>query len=149
MCVCAVNAAGAAYAGGVPPTLLSWCPVRRTLALAGRAGRVRLWDASTELLLADIDTGMCAPCSVCQRLRSGYRCKMYRCMSAPTECEAAATSLWRGAEGALLVLGFADGAVRAWDERSPRAPLWTLQQHAAPVLRAAHRPDLYTMVTGW
>ncbi|KAJ8727816.1 hypothetical protein PYW08_016201 [Mythimna loreyi] len=121
-------AGGAApYAPTPPPTLLRWCAARRTLALAGRANKVRLWDASTELLLTDIDT----------------------------ECEAAATSLWRGAEGAegsegaaLLVCGFGDGSVRAWDERSPRAAISRLHHHQAPVLAAAHRPDLYTMLTG-
>ncbi|KAJ8730454.1 hypothetical protein PYW07_017492 [Mythimna separata] len=118
-------AGGAApYAPTPPPTLLRWCAARRTLALAGRASRVRLWDASTELLLTDIDT----------------------------ECEAAATSLWRGAEGTegaeLLVCGFGDGSVRAWDERSPRAAISRLHHHQAPVLAAAHRPDLYTMLTG-
>lgn len=63
------------------------------------------------------------------------------------ETEAAATALWRGP---LLACGFADGAVRAWDERAPAAPVLSLQDHCAPVLCAAHRTHQpYTLLTGW
>ncbi|XP_075973067.1 regulatory associated protein of MTOR complex 1 [Anticarsia gemmatalis] len=116
------------YSPQPPPTLLRWCAARRTLALAGRAPTVRLWDADSELLLTDINT----------------------------ECEAAATSLWRGsghdgsggAAAQQLVCGFGDGTVRAWDERAPPSPLYRLHDHHAPVLAAVHRADIYTMVTG-
>ncbi|CAB3223509.1 unnamed protein product [Arctia plantaginis] len=120
--------AGGGYSPQPPPTLVRWCARRRTLALAGRAPLVRLWDAHTELLLADIDT----------------------------ECEAAATSLWRGGghDGSgggvaqQLVCGFSDGSVRAWDERDSPRTVFRLHDHHAPVLAAVHRPDLYTMITG-
>lgn len=117
---------GGGYSPQPPPTLVRWSAPRRSLALAGRAARLRLWDAHAELLQADIDT----------------------------ECEAAATSLWRGGaeagadDGRQLVCGFGDGSVRAWDERAAAAPRLRLQQHHAPVLAAALRPDIYTMVTG-
>ncbi|XP_047024257.1 regulatory-associated protein of mTOR [Helicoverpa zea] len=111
---------GGAYAGPPPPTLLRWSGARRSLALAGRCSRVRLWDAAAELLLADIDT----------------------------ESEAAATALWRGAAPEpLLLAGFGDGAVRAWDERAPR-PTHRLAPHAAPVLAAHWRPDAHALLTG-
>lgn len=45
------------YSPQPAPTLLRWCGRRRSLALAGRAPVVRLWDAHSELLLADIPTG--------------------------------------------------------------------------------------------
>ncbi|KAI8435472.1 hypothetical protein MSG28_003775 [Choristoneura fumiferana] len=49
--------AGAGGYSAPPPTLLRWCARRRHLALAGLAGSVRVWDAHTELLHADIPTG--------------------------------------------------------------------------------------------
>ncbi|XP_064071828.1 regulatory-associated protein of mTOR isoform X2 [Vanessa tameamea] len=107
--------------GSAPPsgTLLCWSASRRSLALAGQAATVRLWDAHAELLQADI----------------------------PTECEAAATSLWRGGRAARVLAGFGDGSVRAWDERAPRATT-ALRAHAAPVLCAAPRDDAHALVTG-
>ncbi|KAL0892629.1 hypothetical protein ABMA27_014356 [Loxostege sticticalis] len=121
-------APGAAYGATPPSTLLRWCARRRTLALAGPAPSVRLWDAHAELLHADIDT----------------------------QCEAGVTSLWRGSDGSggggggashELVCGFGDGSVRAWDERAPAAPAYSLHHHAAPVLAAAARHDRNTLVT--
>lgn len=108
---------GAAYPAP-PGTLLRWCGARRSLALAGRSARLRLWDAEAELLQADI----------------------------PTESDAAATALWRADD--LLLAGFGDGSVRAWDGRGARAPAWRLAPHAAPVLAAAHRADRALLVTG-
>ncbi|XP_045771418.1 regulatory-associated protein of mTOR isoform X1 [Maniola jurtina] len=110
-----------AGASNPPPTgtLVRWSARRRSLALAGQSASVRLWDAHAELLHAEIPTG----------------------------CEAAATSLWRGGRSARLVCGFGDGSVRAWDERTCR-PITTLHHHSAPVLCAAPRDDLYTLVTG-
>lgn len=124
----ASSGAGSGYSPTPPSTLVRWCAWRRTLALAGRAPLLRLWDANTELLLADINT----------------------------ECDAAATCLWRGSGrdgdsngvAQQLVCGFSDGSVRAWDERAPPRPLYGLQHHHAPVLAAAHRTDIYTMITG-
>ncbi|GBP30764.1 Regulatory-associated protein of mTOR [Eumeta japonica] len=118
----------AGYSPPLPSTLLSWCGMRRTLALAGPAPVVRIWDANTELKSHDIDTG----------------------------CEAAATSLWRGGSCPVeaggpepeLVVGFGDGSVCAWDERVPTAPLYRLHDHHTAVLCTRTRPDLYTMVTG-
>lgn len=110
-------AVGAAYPAP-PGTLLRWCGARRSLALAGRSARLRLWDAEAELLQADI----------------------------PTESDAAATALWRADD--LLLAGFGDGSVRAWDGRGARAPAWRLAPHAAPVLAAAHRADRALLVTG-
>ncbi|XP_072932335.1 regulatory-associated protein of mTOR isoform X2 [Epargyreus clarus] len=116
---------GDTYSAPPAGTLVRWSAARRSLALAGAAPALRLWDAAAELLHADIST----------------------------ECEAAATSLWReerarssGGACALLA-GFADGSVRAWDERA-RGPLYTLQHHAAPVLCAALRTDAHAMITG-
>lgn len=119
------NLGGSAYSGGQPPVaLVRWCAWRRSLALAGLAPTIRVWDAHAELLHLDVNT----------------------------ECDVAATSLWRGggrgSTGQQLVGGFADGSVRAWDERSPAAPLYALHHHSAPVLCATLRPDIYTMVTG-
>ncbi|KAF9817617.1 hypothetical protein SFRURICE_014756 [Spodoptera frugiperda] len=111
------RAVGAAYPAP-PGTLLRWCGARRSLALAGRSARLRLWDAEAELLQADI----------------------------PTESDAAATALWRADD--LLLAGFGDGSVRAWDGRGARAPAWRLAPHAAPVLAAAHRADRALLVTG-
>ncbi|CAH0701504.1 unnamed protein product [Spodoptera exigua] len=108
---------GAAYPAP-PGTLLRWCGARRSLALAGRSARLRLWDAEAELLQADI----------------------------PTDSEAAATALWRADD--LLLAGFGDGSVRAWDGRGARAPVWRLAPHAAPVLAAAHRADRALLLTG-
>lgn len=51
------SASSAAYSPTPPPTLMRWCELRRTLALAGRASLLRLWDAHTEMLYADINTG--------------------------------------------------------------------------------------------
>ncbi|XP_013169289.1 PREDICTED: protein raptor homolog [Papilio xuthus] len=113
------GASGAAgTSAGPPAVLLRWSETRRSLALAGLCGTVRLWDADAEMLSCDIGT----------------------------ETEAAATSLWRGP---LLTCGFADGAVRAWDERAPAEPVFTLHDHAAPVLCAAHRAHQpHTLLTG-
>ncbi|XP_028167596.1 regulatory-associated protein of mTOR [Ostrinia furnacalis] len=122
------SSASAGYSATPPPTLLRWCGRRRSLALAGPAPAVRLWDAHVELLQAHIDT----------------------------QCEAGVTSLWRGSDGSgggsggaahELVCGFADGSVRAWDERAPAAPAYSLQHHAAPVLAAAARHDRHALVT--
>lgn len=55
--------------------------------------------------------------------------------------------MWRGSE--QLVCGFSDGSVRAWDERCAAAPLYRLQHHTAPVLAAAVKTGVYTMLTGW
>ncbi|KPJ02537.1 Regulatory-associated protein of mTOR [Papilio xuthus] len=108
----------AATSAGPPAVLLRWSETRRSLALAGLCGTVRLWDADAEMLSCDIGT----------------------------ETEAAATSLWRGP---LLTCGFADGAVRAWDERAPAEPVFTLHDHAAPVLCAAHRAHQpHALLTG-
>ncbi|CAH0719697.1 unnamed protein product, partial [Brenthis ino] len=109
---------------GCPPTppsgtLLRWSARRQSLALAGQAASLRLWDAHAELLQADIPTGS----------------------------DAAATALWRG--GARVLAGFADGSARAWDERAPHAPAHALPPHAAAVLCAAHaRADSHALVTG-
>ncbi|XP_073944642.1 uncharacterized protein [Choristoneura fumiferana] len=116
--------AGAGGYSAPPPTLLRWCARRRHLALAGLAGSVRVWDAHTELLHADI----------------------------PTECESAATALWRGSEwegagagagagdGGPWSRGFADGSLRAWDERARRrAGRAAPPPRARAVLRAATR----------
>ncbi|KAM3956954.1 LOW QUALITY PROTEIN: regulatory associated protein of MTOR complex 1 [Aphomia sociella] len=57
------GAGGGAAAGGVayspppPPTLLCWSGARCSLALAGAAPTVRLWDAATEMLSVEIPTG--------------------------------------------------------------------------------------------
>ncbi|XP_050671124.1 regulatory-associated protein of mTOR isoform X2 [Leptidea sinapis] len=109
---------GAGWSPPPPGTLLRWCARRATLTLAGAAAALRVWDATTELLRADI----------------------------PTQCEAAATALWRG--GDRLAAGFADGSVRGWDERAPPAPAFTLRDHSAPVLCAARRDDLRLLLTG-
>ncbi|RVE48900.1 hypothetical protein evm_006470 [Chilo suppressalis] len=135
--------AGGSPAGGFsstpPPTLVRWCGRRRSLALAGPAPAIRLWDAAAELLQRDI----------------------------PTQCDAGVTSLWRGAGsynsvgggaggaggdgddgGWQLTAGFGDGSVRAWDERAPStAPLYCLHHHAAPVLTAAARPHERRLLT--
>ncbi|CAF4953606.1 unnamed protein product [Pieris macdunnoughi] len=113
------NGAGGASSWSAPPpgTLVRWCSRRCSLALAGPAPTLRLWDALAEMLHADIDTGV----------------------------ECAATSLWRG--GWRIVCGFADGSVRAWDERTPE-PIYTLREHAAPVLAAVPRSDRNALVTG-
>ncbi|CAK1595697.1 unnamed protein product [Parnassius mnemosyne] len=109
---------GAGGAGGGPPAvLLRWSEARRSLALAGLCSTIRLWDADAELLSADINT----------------------------ECEAAATALWRGP---LLLAGFGDGSVRAWDERAAAAPALALHAHAAPVLCVAPRPHRHALLTG-
>ncbi|CAG9584299.1 unnamed protein product [Danaus chrysippus] len=110
---------GGEYSAPPAGTLLRWTARSRSLALAGQAATVRLWDAHAEMLHADI----------------------------PTESEAAATSLWRGGRAARVVCGFGDGSVRAWDERSPR-PLYSLHAHSAAVLCAAPRDDLHALITG-
>lgn len=110
---------GGEYSAPPAGTLLRWSARNRSLALAGQAATVRLWDAHAEMLHADI----------------------------PTESEAAATSLWRGGRAARVVCGFGDGSVRAWDERSPR-PLYSLHAHGAAVLCAAPRDDLHALITG-
>ncbi|XP_060802739.1 regulatory-associated protein of mTOR [Amyelois transitella] len=75
----------------VPPsTLMSWSASRGSLALAGLCPVVRLWDARSELLQAELPTG----------------------------CDAHATSLAR--KHHRVICGFADGSVRCWDERSAR-----------------------------
>ncbi|XP_068631732.1 regulatory-associated protein of mTOR [Battus philenor] len=113
-----VSASGAGSSSAGPPSvLLRWSEARRSLALAGLCSTVRLWDADTEMLSCDINT----------------------------ECDAAATSLWRGP---LLVCGFADGSVRAWDERAPTSPALRLHDHTAPVLCAAPRPPAHRLLTG-
>ncbi|XP_063380465.1 regulatory-associated protein of mTOR [Cydia fagiglandana] len=110
-----------AYSPPPPPVLLRWCARRRSLALAGLSSTIRLWDASTELLEADINTGS----------------------------ESAATSLWRGASDAWsLVAGFADGSVRAWDSRAAAAAALTLQHHRAPVLCAVPRTNTHKLIAG-
>ncbi|XP_045497811.1 regulatory-associated protein of mTOR [Colias croceus] len=109
---------GGGWSAPPPGTLLRWSARRCSLALAGPAPAVRLWDAVAEMLQADIDTGT----------------------------EAAATSLWRGRWQA--VCGFADGCVRAWDERAPRDALYALRDHSAPVLAAAPRHDHHAILTG-
>lgn len=49
---------GAGARGGAPPaTLVRWCARRRSLALAGPAAVVRIWDAHRDLHAADIPTG--------------------------------------------------------------------------------------------
>ncbi|KAM3956955.1 regulatory-associated protein of mTOR-like [Aphomia sociella] len=58
---------------------------------------------------------------------------------------AAVTSLWRGEW--QVVAGFADGAVRAWDERAGARPVLRQHEHGARVLLAARRPDLRALVT--
>lgn len=111
------GAAAAGVAPAPPGTLLRWSGRRRSLAVAGAAPAVRLWDAHAERLAGDVPTGG----------------------------EAAATALWRG--GWLLAAGFADGAVRAWDERAPLSPALQLHEHAAPVLAAAPRQDVHALAT--
>lgn len=121
------GAGGGGGAGGegafaAPPgTLLRWSAARSSLALGGNAPALRLWDARQELLLRDI----------------------------PTESEAGVTALWRGDAGAdahVLVAGFGDGALRAWDERAPR-PLHALHGHAAALLCCARRADRHLLLT--
>lgn len=96
---------GSGYSGGPPGVLLRWSQRRHSLALAGAAPTVRLWDALAERLQADVPVGTAAP----------------------------ATALWRG--GSVLAAGFADGTVRVWDERelAAPAPAHTLAAHSAPV----------------
>ncbi|XP_049869335.1 regulatory-associated protein of mTOR [Pectinophora gossypiella] len=118
--------AGAGYAAGPPGVLLRWAGARCSLALAGPAAVLRLWDAAAELLAADVST----------------------------DTDAAATALWRGGaapagpDAWLCAAGFADGAVRAWDERAAGAgPVLALHEHAAPVLSCARRSDVHVMLT--
>ncbi|CAK1546886.1 unnamed protein product [Leptosia nina] len=113
--------AGSGGGGWTPPppgTLLRWSARRCSLALAGPAPTVRLWDATAEMLHGDIET----------------------------DSESAVTCLWRG--GWLTVCGFADGSIRAWDERTPARPLYTLRDHASPALAASPRGDQHAIVTG-
>ncbi|KAI8435475.1 LOW QUALITY PROTEIN: hypothetical protein MSG28_003776, partial [Choristoneura fumiferana] len=50
--------------------------------------------------------------------------------------------------GGSLVAGFADGSLRAWDERAPGAQA-ALHHHRAPVLCCAPRHARHKLVTGW
>ncbi|KAG6458320.1 hypothetical protein O3G_MSEX010798 [Manduca sexta] len=128
-----MSGGGGTYSAPPPGVQLRWSAWRRSLALAGPAPALRVWDAHQEL----------------------------HCLDIPTGCEAAATSLWRGGEwlggggGAegeswawQVVCGFGDGSVRAWDERAPAAAALSLHHHAAPVLCAALRSDRPALITG-
>ncbi|XP_037293726.1 protein raptor homolog isoform X3 [Manduca sexta] len=128
-----LSGGGGTYSAPPPGVQLRWSAWRRSLALAGPAPALRVWDAHQEL----------------------------HCLDIPTGCEAAATSLWRGGEwlggggGAegeswawQVVCGFGDGSVRAWDERAPAAAALSLHHHAAPVLCAALRSDRPALITG-
>ncbi|XP_053607559.1 regulatory-associated protein of mTOR isoform X2 [Plodia interpunctella] len=114
----AETGAGAEGYSAPPPTLMRWSAARGSLALAGASALVRVWDARAELLLRDVPTGRDARVSALSRA------------------------------GDMLMCGFADGCARGWDERTSAAPVLALHDHAAPVLCATLRSDVYTLITG-
>lgn len=106
--------------GSPPPaTLVDWCGTRCTAVVAGNAPMLRFWDLRAELRTLDINT----------------------------ETEAACTAICRLDD--VVTCGFADGAIRSWDDRAPQRPTRVLQAAVEPasVLCCVARRHDNTLVT--
>lgn len=102
-----------------PGMLLCWHQRSSTLAAAGDARALRLWDAHAEVKALDIATDT----------ESGAWC-------------VSRDKHW------LVCAGFADGACRVWDVRTPARPVAAHLDHQAPLLCAHLRHEKRMLVTG-